>query len=69
MKNFIIVLLSLGLFSGCAKNEPTLPKSYEPALPQSYENISFEQLMNILKLNILFTMKISPHKHFILIFL
>lgn len=51
MKNLFILLLVIGLFSGCGKNEPTLPKSYEPALPQSYENISFEQLMNILKLN------------------
>lgn len=26
MKNLFILLLVIGLFSGCAKNEPTLPK-------------------------------------------
>jgi len=41
MKNFIIVLLSLGLFSGCGK--------YEPKLPQNYENVSFVELMSLLK--------------------
>lgn len=51
MRNLFIFVFIIGLFSGCGKNEPTLPKSYEPALPESYENISFEQLMNILKLN------------------
>lgn len=42
MKNFILVLLALGLFSGCGKNEPTLPKSYE--------NISFNDLMETMEL-------------------
>lgn len=42
MKNLFILLLVIGLFSGCGKNEPTLPKSYE--------NISFTDLMKTLEL-------------------
>jgi hypothetical protein len=38
----LILLLVIGLFSGCGKNEPTLPKSYE--------NISFTDLMEIMEL-------------------
>lgn len=42
MKNLFMFVFILGLFTGCAKNEPTLP--------QNYENISFDELMKILEL-------------------
>ncbi len=42
MKNLLILLLVIGLFSGCAKNEPTLPSNYV--------NISFTDLMKTLEL-------------------
>ena len=42
MRNLLLLLLVIGLFSGCGKNEPTLPKSYE--------NISFTDLMKTLEL-------------------
>ena len=42
MRNLLVLLLVIGLFSGCGKNEPTLPKSYE--------NISFTDLMKTLEL-------------------
>lgn len=42
MRNLLILLLVIGLFSGCGKNELTLPKSYE--------NISFTDLMKTLEL-------------------
>ena len=37
MKNLFTIVFIIGLFLGCARNEPTLPKSYE--------NISFDELM------------------------
>lgn len=42
MRNLFIFVFIIGLFSGCGKNEPTLPKSYE--------NISFTDLMEIMEL-------------------
>ena len=42
MKNLFMLVFILGLFTGCAKNEPTLP--------QNYENISFDELMKTLEL-------------------
>ena len=41
MRNLLILLLVIGLFSGCGK--------YEPKLPQNYENVSFVELMSLLK--------------------
>lgn len=42
MKKFVILCLIIGLFTGCGKNEPILP--------QSYENISFTDLIKTLNL-------------------
>ncbi|MFA7084997.1 MAG: hypothetical protein WC141_10780 [Arcobacteraceae bacterium] len=42
MKKLFVLTLILSLFAGCGKNEPILPKSYE--------NISFNELMETMKL-------------------
>ena len=41
MRNLLILILVIGLFSGCGK--------YEPKLPQNYENVSFVELMSLLE--------------------
>jgi hypothetical protein len=42
VKNLFMIIFIIGLFSSCGKNEPTLPKNYG--------NISFTDLMEIMKL-------------------
>lgn len=42
MKSLFTIVFIIGLFSGCGRNEPTLPKSYE--------NISFIDLMETMEL-------------------
>jgi hypothetical protein len=42
MRNLFVLVLIIGLFTGCGRTEPKLPKSYE--------NISFDELMKTLEL-------------------